>query len=126
MVLFFTGYQWSCTGASETYVTPEGSKKCKLEKPDIKVKKADKRLEKPSSKAENSDAENSDIEVKKSTTGQIYLRSRSLLCYVQIVVEEISPQFHRICQKACLYGRLFLKERGTADSRSFQEDRICG
>jgi hypothetical protein len=33
--------QWSCTGASETYVTPEGSKKCKLEKPDIKVKKAD-------------------------------------------------------------------------------------
>jgi hypothetical protein len=41
VVLFFTGYQWSCTGASETYVTPEGSKKCKLEKPDIKVKKAD-------------------------------------------------------------------------------------
>lgn len=40
VVLFFTGYQWSCTGASETYVTPEGSKKCKLEKPDIKVKKA--------------------------------------------------------------------------------------
>ncbi|CAM6041979.1 unnamed protein product [Sphagnum compactum] len=33
--------QWSCTGASETYVTPEGSKKCKLEKPGIKVKKAD-------------------------------------------------------------------------------------
>ncbi len=82
MVLLFTGYQWSSTGASETYVTPEGSNKCKLDKPDIKVKKAD--LEAGENLRQK--AEDSDIEVEKSTTGQIYLRSRSLLCYLQIVV----------------------------------------
>ncbi len=96
VVLFFTGYQWSCTGASETYVTPESSKKCKLENPDIKVKKAD--IEAGEAFIKGWEFW---LEIEKSTPGQIYLRSRSLLCYLQIVVVEISLQLQ--CQKASLW-----------------------